>query len=67
MWKGSAFGGVKGKSQMNDILGDWKKGDIKVDELITGRVSLTDINDAFDWIKQGKSIRTVVLLDDILN
>ncbi|KAM0303128.1 hypothetical protein ACHAPM_003920 [Fusarium culmorum] len=60
VWRGCAFGGVKGRSQLNDLVADYKKGDLKVDEFITHRKTLGEINNAFDTMKQGDCIRAVV-------
>ncbi|KAK2681023.1 Polyketide synthase, enoylreductase domain [Fusarium oxysporum f. sp. vasinfectum] len=60
VWRGCAFGGVKGRSQLNDLVADYKKGDLKVDEFITHRKTLGEINNAFETMKQGDCIRAVV-------
>jgi S-(hydroxymethyl)glutathione dehydrogenase/alcohol dehydrogenase len=60
VWRGCAFGGVKGRSQLNDLVADYKKGDLKVDEFITHRNNLSEINSAFETMKQGDCIRAVV-------
>lgn len=60
VWKGSAFGGVKGRSELPAIVDDYMKGELKVDEFITHRYPLDEINSSFDVMHAGKSIRAVV-------
>lgn len=60
VWKGCAFGGIKGRSQLPDLVDDYLKGKLKVDEFITHRKTLPDINVAFDDMKAGDCIRCVV-------
>lgn len=60
MWKGCAFGGVKGRSQMGGLISDYQAGKLKVDEFITHRKTLGQMNDAFETMKQGDCIRAVV-------
>jgi S-(hydroxymethyl)glutathione dehydrogenase/alcohol dehydrogenase len=60
VWKGSAFGGVKGRTQLPKIVDWYMEGKIAIDELITHSVPLDRIQDAFDWMHRGESIRTVV-------
>lgn len=60
VWKGSAFGGIKGRTQLPGLVDDYLKGDLKVDEFITHRKTLEDINGAFEVMKQGECIRCVV-------
>lgn len=61
VWRGSAFGGVKGRSQLPGYVEMYMKGDVKVDEFVTYTMSLDDINSAFDLMHEGKSIRSVIL------
>jgi S-(hydroxymethyl)glutathione dehydrogenase/alcohol dehydrogenase len=61
VWRGTAFGGVKGRSQLPDYVERYLKGEIKVDEMVTHTMPLEDINKAFDLMHEGKSIRSVVL------
>lgn len=61
VWRGSAFGGVKGRSQLPAMVDQYLGGAIKVDEMITHTLPLEDINTAFDLMHEGKSIRSVVL------
>lgn len=61
-WKGSAFGDVKGRSELPQLVQMYKEGQLKIDELITHRLPLDKINDAFDMMRKGKCVRTVVNL-----
>ncbi|MGJ3494854.1 S-(hydroxymethyl)glutathione dehydrogenase [Piscirickettsia salmonis] len=60
IWKGTAFGGVKGRSQLPDYVERYLRGEIKVDEMITHTMPLENINHAFDLMHQGQSIRSVI-------
>ena len=60
VWKGAAFGGVKGRSQLPGIVDDYLEGKLKVKEFITDRFDLDHINDAFDAMHKGDCIRAVV-------
>ena len=60
VWRGSAFGGVKGRSQLPEMVAQYMSGEIKVDEMITHTMGLEDINRAFDLMHEGKSIRSVI-------
>lgn len=60
VWKGSAFGGVKGRSQLPGYVERYLNGDIKIDEFITHRMPFEQINQAFDLLHAGESIRTVL-------
>lgn len=60
VWKGSAFGGVKGRSQLPGMVEDAMKGDIDLEPFVTHTMSPDEINDAFDLMHGGKSIRTVI-------
>ncbi|KAG9243898.1 chaperonin 10-like protein [Calycina marina] len=60
VWKGCAFGGIKGRSQLPDLVDDYLNGKLKVDEFITHRKNLDGINEAFETMKQGDCIRCVV-------
>ncbi|KPX08784.1 Zinc-containing alcohol dehydrogenase super protein [Pseudomonas savastanoi] len=59
-WKGSAFGGVKGRSQLPKMVEDSMKGEIELAPFVTHTMSLERINEAFDLMHEGKSIRTVI-------
>jgi S-(hydroxymethyl)glutathione dehydrogenase / alcohol dehydrogenase len=58
--KPTAFGGIKGRSQLPDLVGDYLNGGLKVDEFITHRKTLPQINEAFEAMKSGDCIRAVV-------
>ncbi|MEJ2764267.1 S-(hydroxymethyl)glutathione dehydrogenase/class III alcohol dehydrogenase [Photobacterium sp. MCCC 1A19761] len=60
VWRGSAFGGVKGRSELPGIVEDYMAGKFKLDDFITHTMALEDINDAFDLMHEGKSIRSVI-------
>jgi S-(hydroxymethyl)glutathione dehydrogenase/alcohol dehydrogenase len=60
VWRGTAFGGCKGRSQLPGMVDQYMNGEIKVDEFITHTMPLEDINSAFDLMHEGKSIRSVV-------
>lgn len=61
VWRGSAFGGVKSRSQLPGMVNEYLRGDIKIDEMITNTYPVTDINKAFEDMHSGKNIRGVVL------
>ena len=60
VWRGTAFGGCRGRSQLPGMVEQYMDGEIKVDEFITHTMPLEDINSAFDLMHEGKSIRSVV-------
>ncbi|HEX5306723.1 MAG TPA: zinc-binding dehydrogenase, partial [Dyella sp.] len=60
VWRGSAFGGVKGRSQLPGYVDRYMKGEIKIDEMITEVMPLEDINRAFELLHAGKVIRSVI-------
>jgi S-(hydroxymethyl)glutathione dehydrogenase/alcohol dehydrogenase len=60
VWKGSAFGGARGRTDVPKIVDWYMQGKIEIDSLITHKLPLTRINEAFDLMHEGKSIRTVV-------
>lgn len=60
VWRGTAFGGVKGRSQLPDYVQRYMDGEFELDTFITHTMGLEDINSAFDLMHEGKSIRTVV-------
>jgi len=61
---GSSFGGVKGRSQVPELVDRWLAGEIDVDALVTRRISLDDVNDAFDALDRQQGIRTVITFPD---
>ncbi len=60
-WKGSAFGGARGRTDVPKIVDWYMEGKIKIDELITHRLKLEDINQGFELMARGESIRSVVV------
>lgn len=60
VWKGSAFGGVKGRSELPEMVRQAMRGEIDLDPFVTHTMQLEDINKAFDLMHEGKSIRTVI-------
>ncbi|WP_204378448.1 S-(hydroxymethyl)glutathione dehydrogenase/class III alcohol dehydrogenase [Agaribacterium haliotis] len=60
VWKGTAFGGVKGRSQLPDYVEQYMSGEIKIDPMVTYTMGLEDINKAFDLMHDGKAIRSVI-------
>lgn len=60
VWKGSAFGGVKGRSELPGFVERYLKGEFKLDHFITHTMGLEDINEAFTLMHEGKSIRSVI-------
>ncbi|MDI2091165.1 S-(hydroxymethyl)glutathione dehydrogenase/class III alcohol dehydrogenase [Commensalibacter oyaizuii] len=60
VWRGSAFGGVKGRSQLPGIVNDYLQGQFQLEDFITHELPLEDINKAFELMHEGKSIRTVI-------
>ena len=59
-WRGTAFGGARGRTDVPKIVDWYMEGKIHVDEMITHTMPLTEINTAFDLMHEGKSIRSVV-------
>ncbi|AZR25613.1 S-(hydroxymethyl)glutathione dehydrogenase/class III alcohol dehydrogenase [Xanthomonas vasicola pv. arecae] len=60
VWRGSAFGGVKGRTQLPGMVEQSMKGEIDLDPFITHTMPLEEINEAFHLMHEGKSIRTVI-------
>jgi S-(hydroxymethyl)glutathione dehydrogenase / alcohol dehydrogenase len=60
VWRGTAFGGVKGRSQLPVYVDRYLQGEIKIDPMITHRLPLEKINEAFELMHEGKSIRSVI-------
>jgi S-(hydroxymethyl)glutathione dehydrogenase/alcohol dehydrogenase len=61
VWRGTAFGGARGRTEVPQIVDWYMEGKINIDDLITHTMPLEDINRAFDLMHEGKSIRSVVL------
>ncbi len=60
VWRGTAFGGAKGRTEVPKIVDWYMDGKINIDDLITHTLPLDKINDAFDLMHEGKSIRSVI-------
>jgi S-(hydroxymethyl)glutathione dehydrogenase / alcohol dehydrogenase len=60
VWKGTAFGGARGRTDVPKIVDWYMDGKINIDDLITHVMPLPRINDAFDLMHKGESIRSVV-------
>jgi len=60
VWKGTAFGGARGRTDVPKIVDWYMEGKINIDDLITHVLPLEKINDAFDLMHRGESIRTVI-------
>jgi S-(hydroxymethyl)glutathione dehydrogenase / alcohol dehydrogenase len=60
-WKGSAFGGARGRTDVPKIVDWYMEGKLNIDDLITHTLKLEDINKGFDLMKSGESIRSVVV------
>ena len=60
VWRGSAFGGVKGRTELPGYVEKARTGEIPLDTFITHTLPLEDINRAFELMHEGKSIRTVI-------
>lgn len=60
VWKGSAFGGIKGRSEMGGLIKDYQAGKIKIDEFITHKRPFVEINQGFEDLHHGDCLRTVL-------
>ena len=60
VWRGSAFGGVRGRTELPTYVAQAMEGEIPLDVFITHTMELAEINRAFDLMKEGKSIRSVI-------
>lgn len=61
VWKGTAFGGARGRTDVPKIVDWYMEGKINIDDLITHKLTLEEINHGFDLMHEGKSIRSVVV------
>ena len=61
VWKGTAFGGARGRTDVPKIVDWYMQGKIEIDPMITHKLALDDINKGFDLMHEGKSIRSVVV------
>ena len=60
VWRGTAFGGVKGRSELPGYVERYLQGEFKLDDFITHTMPLDEINESFDLMHAGKSIRSVI-------
>ena len=60
-WRGTAFGGARGRTDVPGIVNWYMEGKINIDDLITHQMPLDDINKAFELMHSGESIRSVVV------
>lgn len=60
VWRGTAFGGVRGRSQLPGMVEEWLRGDFSVDPYITHNMTHEQINTAFDLLHAGEAIRSVI-------
>ncbi len=63
VWRGSAFGGARGRTDVPKIVDWYMQGKINIDDMITHTMPLKEINKAFDLMRSGESIRSVILYD----
>jgi S-(hydroxymethyl)glutathione dehydrogenase/alcohol dehydrogenase len=61
VWRGSAFGGARGRTDVPKIVDWYMENKISIDDMITHRLTLDQINEGFDLMKRGESIRSVVV------
>ena len=61
VWRGTAFGGVRGRSELPGYVDNYMAGKINIDDMVTHTMGLEDINKAFDLMHEGESIRSVVI------
>lgn len=61
VWRGTAFGGVRGRTELPGYVENYMNGKIVIDPMVTHTMGLEDINKAFDLMHEGKSIRSVVI------
>ena len=61
VWRGTAFGGVRGRTELPGYVNRYMDGEVKIDEMVTHTMGLEDINRAFELMHNGESIRSVVI------
>jgi len=61
VWRGTAFGGVRGRSELPTYVDNYMAGKINIDDMVTHTMGLEDINKAFDLMHDGESIRSVII------
>ena len=62
VWRGTAFGGTKGRTQVPGLVDRYMNGRVKLDEMVTATMPLEDINMAFELMHKGEVIRSVIML-----
>lgn len=60
VWKGTAFGGFRSRSDVPGLVARYIKGELKLDEYITHHYPLEEINDGFKLLHEGKCLRTII-------
>lgn len=60
VWKGSAFGGVKGRTQLPGMVEDFMNGEIDLDSFVTHHLHFSQINESLELLHRGESIRTML-------
>jgi S-(hydroxymethyl)glutathione dehydrogenase/alcohol dehydrogenase len=65
VWKGSAFGGARGRTDVPKVVDWYMSGKILVDELVTHKLPIERVNEAFDMLHQGRPIRTVLSYEPV--
>ena len=60
VWRGTAFGGVRGRTQLPGMVDEWLRGDFSVDPYITHNMTHDNVNTAFDLLHRGEAIRSVI-------
>jgi S-(hydroxymethyl)glutathione dehydrogenase / alcohol dehydrogenase len=63
-WRGTAFGGTRGRTQVPGMVDQYMNGRIKLDEMVTATLHFADINRAFDLMHAGEAIRSVVVYEE---
>lgn len=61
VWRGSAFGGYKSRSQLPSLVDEYMAGEVKIDEMISETYEVAGINQAFDDMHSGKNIRGIIM------
>ncbi len=64
VWRGTAFGGIKGRSELPGMVEEYMRGELDLDPYVTHTMPITDINKAFELLERGESIRTVMNFAD---
>lgn len=64
VWKGTAFGGYQSRTDVPRLVDQYMNGDFQIDPFITHNLNLKDINESFVFLHEGKSLRTVIWMDN---